>query len=922
MLIHIYHFFPALISLIPPLYFYRLRTETKKIILSMSQDYVNGSGSSSSRKVEDDEKTLLNGNGNQKGHVSKPASVVYMPDSGTFDSNTLFDGEAGSSSSATGNNFQGFQNLNKSHADGMDTSIQQLRYNENKVSLDRAINQSIKLLGELCTENKERPIFYPASNTGDDSSNILLNSKKAHLALVRKNESINKLEKKNLKQEGDEEIDVDDNEVIDFKIIKLQLKLGHSSNIVGTLDKNTIATLLDQQLQGQVKYLYNLKDRVDDTSSKVFVTGDLNAGKSTFCNALLRRRVLPEDQQPCTSVFCEVIDASRENRGIEEVHAVPIGQDYDQKDESTFEVFQLKDLEELVYECDRFSLLVVYVIDRRSNDESLLRNGIIDVKLIDAPGLNMDLYQTTQVFSRQEEIDLVVFVVNSENHFTLSAKEFIAAAAAEKRYVFIVVNKFDNIRDKNKCMDKILDQVKGLSPDSYKNSNDFVHFVASNEQPGNGDGDGDDDSGDDDNNHNEDDESFNDPRFKHLEASLRKFLLEKRSISKLLPAKSYLLNLLNDLETLSNLNENVYSTELKELSNKLSAQILPSYDQIVLKSSKINESINSSIEKLCTEIYDQSKLEIRTTIETFGDKQFLPYLGLQYLYEYATATQRAMIDTVISSIEYSESNAKLLTTEKVEEVIKIGQKTLGDEFLNDKVFKSDLMFTRKRDQQIRKKLDMLIEISDFFDPSLESFISSMGIPVDVVSGVSSQLAYFNPLTLIQSASSFKDNLQIPSQLTLQTVYSSTKLLTLGAVARKAYSAAELIRPSVLKKIAIPVVLGVTGVTIAYLIFDIPNAFPRKQARKLRKQMMELDYPHANAYRISQECRQVLSYPARQVMNNFQTSIDKRSVEKEKIEKNIADAELSKGYFHELLTKIQHQKKNVEEIDLESINLVD
>lgn len=35
--------------------------------------------------------------------------------------------------------------------------------------------------------------------------------------------------------------------------------------------------------------------------------------------------------------------------------------------------------------------------------------------------------------------------------FTLSAKEFIAAAANEKRYVFIVVNRFDNIKDKEKC---------------------------------------------------------------------------------------------------------------------------------------------------------------------------------------------------------------------------------------------------------------------------------------------------------------------------------------------------------------------------------------------------------------------------------------------------------------------------------------
>ena len=148
----------------------------------------------------------------------------------------------------------------------------------------------------------------------------------------------------------------------------------------------------------QVKYLLNLKDRIDDTTSKVFVTGDLNAGKSTFCNALLRRKILPEDQQPCTAVFCEVIDASKENNSIEEVHAVPIGKEYNIRDESTFEVYPLESLEDLVYDCDRFSLLKIYVLDHRSFQESLLHNGVIDIKLIDAPGLNMDLYQTTQVF--------------------------------------------------------------------------------------------------------------------------------------------------------------------------------------------------------------------------------------------------------------------------------------------------------------------------------------------------------------------------------------------------------------------------------------------------------------------------------------------------------------------------------------------
>lgn len=199
------------------------------------------------------------------------------------------------------------------------------------------------------------------------------------------------------------------------------------------------------------------------------------------------------------------------------------------------------------------------MLDHRSFQESLLHNGVIDIKLIDAPGLNMDLYQTTQVFSRQEEIDLVVFVVSAENHFTLSAKEFIAAAANEKRYVFIVVNKFDHIKDKEKCKRRILDQIKSLSPETYKDAQEFVHFVSSSDVMDGGDGgdgDGDDDNPDDNNNNDH-------PDFDQLDASLRKFILEKRSISKLLPAKDYLLNMLHDLLTLSKVNERIYDDEKK-----------------------------------------------------------------------------------------------------------------------------------------------------------------------------------------------------------------------------------------------------------------------------------------------------------------------------------------------------------------------
>lgn len=855
----------------------------------------------------------------------EPSVMMYMPSDGTFaeESSTLFDGEGSSSSLAR----------NKPRQSSMSelavaASLKQVHYNENRVALDRAINLTIELLHEISAENRLRPIFFPAEDSA--SENALLNSPRAHLALVRRKTD---LEAKTLGKakvgaldgvdlEGDDDEDTKGVKMADFKVLKLNLKMGHSgAQLMDNLDKKSVSMLLDQKFAQQIKYLLNLKDRVDDTSSKVFVTGDLNAGKSTFCNALLRRRVLPEDQQPCTSVFCEVIDAEKENRSIEEVHAVPIGKDYSRDDETTYERHPIHKLEDLVYECDQYGLLKVYVLDYRTAEESLLGNGVIDVKLIDAPGLNMDSYQTTQVFSRQEEIDLVVFVVNSENHFTLSAKEFIAAAAAEKRYVFIVVNRFDNIKDKNKCMARILDQVKNLSPYTHKDAKDFVHFVSSSDVLGSlpddgGDG-GDDGPGDNGG------PDFDDPNFDHLENSLRKFLLDKRSISKLLPAKSYLLNILSDLKTLSDINGDIYYKEIERMQNELRTTVAPKYDQMIKNSVQMNDKITKLIEKTCTAVYNSTKGEILSTVDNFGSSQIVQYAGLQFVYDYAKETQRRMIDTIVSSVQASEGTARELTERSVREIVSIGQNALGDEFLSDKVFKADLMFTRRRDT-IKKQLNDQIEISDFFDPSLNSILMWMGVPTEIISTTKQQVEILSPThiltTIPTSVTSFKR--QLPTQLTLQTLYSSTKLLTTGALLRKAYQLSGLLKPSVAKKVILPLTLFVGGFTVFYLINDIPNAFPRKQAKKLKKQVLELDYAHVNADRVAKECRQVLNFPSRQVMNNFQTSIDRRSGEKEKLEKEIRNAEISSGYFKDLLGKIEKETKFVYDIDLEKIHTVD
>lgn len=792
----------------------------------------------------------------------------------------------------------------------LDTSIQQEQYNRSRLALLEAINRSRKLLYELITENKERPVYYPVDVK--DGMNHLLNSTKAHVGLVKNRQEITE------KLYGKAKLDDEQIEKPEFRVLNFSLKLAHGgqgeNNIMQSLDKSSLSALVDQTLNKQLNYLERLRERVNDTSSKVLVTGDLNAGKSTFCNTLLRRKLLPEDQQPCTAVFCEVIDAKKENNSMEEVHAIPIGSNYNIRDESTYLCHPLSDLENLVYECDKYKLLKIYVLDRRSFEDSLLCNGVIDIKLIDAPGLNMDLYQTTQIFSRQEEIDLVVFVVSSENHFTLSAKEFIATAAAEKRYVFIVANKFDHIRDKSKCKSKIMEQVKKLSPDTYKNSKEFVHFVNSNQHFD--DGSGGDSDGDDDPN-------FADPDFDELERNLRKFVLEKRSISKLLPAKNYMRNLFNDMSLLAKLNYKVYVDEMTTKRKILDDAINPDFQEITNNRSKLNSEVQNLIEDTCTSMYNYTRNEVFVAIDNFGDKQIIPYMGISYLYEYAQETQRVMIESILSTVRNCEQYSKRYVSEKVEEIVKLGEHALHENYLKEKVFNADLMFTRKRDD-VMKHIEDLIELSDFFDPSWNSFLCWIGFSQEFVDTSKNHLRFYNPMGLLSGIPKGALQLrnQVPTQLSLRTLYSSTKLLTTGALVKKLYSLSHLLESETVKKIGLLACIGITGLSICYLIDDIPNAFPRKQARKIKDKVLRLDYAHKNSERISKECRNVLAYPSRQLFNCFQTCIDKKLTDKNKIEKDIGDAKKSCVYFDNLLKKIADQQGSLDEINLELITSVD
>ncbi|CDK29863.1 unnamed protein product [Kuraishia capsulata CBS 1993] len=815
-----------------------------------------------------------------------PTQLIYNRETG-LEGSTLLNGETNGltegSSSTLANGFP------RQSSDLMQSHLQQLQYNEHRISLNRSIGSALGILGELRAENSKRPIFYPTD--AEDSSNSKLIGSSSRLALIRQNSLA---PAQNLIHKATEIKDVEQ-----FELLTINLKLDQTSgvNAISSLDRTGLASLFNDKVNHVMKHLQALKERIDDTSSKVFVTGDLNSGKSAFCNALLRRRLLPEDQQPCTSVFCEVIDA-RDNSGVEEVHAVSIGQAYNRRKETSYKIFGLKDLEDLVYRSDLYSILKIYVNDNRPIERSLLKNGVIDISLIDAPGLNLDSYQTTQVFSRQEEIDLVVFVVNAENHFTLSGKEFIASAAHDKNLMFIVVNKFDNIKDQDKCRHKIMDQVHVLSPETYKDASEFVHFVSSADvleglPEGGPDGDAD---GKDDN----DPLDYDSPEFDHLEASLRRFILEKRSISKLLPVKTYLGKLYSDLGKLCVINEKLYLQSRDDMLLELNA-LTPKYEQAVAESTKIHDQIQKVIESTSADVYSFSRNKITNTVNAIKDMPLAQYRGLASLYVFAKETQFLMINELLNSVTDSENYARKRTGLAVDEIRQIGITQVASAKLPNTRFKEEAMFTKKY-HNLRKRLNEDISPFDFFDPTFDGFFRAIGL---LRGGTSYQLQVWK------------------SSASAMAVYSSTRVLQNGvAVLKNVVSVRDILSVGFFKKVVTPVILTAGALSVAYLVYDMPNAYQRKTARKMSRQVQEEDYQHANSSRIAKECRKVLAYPSRDVMNCLQTSLEETATKKKQITESLKNSDMSYDFYRRLAKMITTQKTQVESFSFEALHSVD
>ena len=597
---------------------------------------------------------------------------------------------------------------------------------------------------------------------------------------------------------------------------------------------------------------------------------------------------MPVDQQPCTAMFCEVHDAA-ENDGTEEVHVIKEGIPYDKNDESTFIRAAIADLENIVSEPENAQhILKLYATDTRLSTESLLHNGVVDIALIDAPGLNRDSLKTTALFAHQEEIDVVVFVVSAENHFTLSAREFLTTASKEKAYLFIVVNRFDQIKDKARCKRLVLEQIKELSPRTYEDADELVHFVDSNSAL-----------------HS----TAVNGSFDKLESDLRSFVLIKRSKSKLAPVITYLDHLLADISLLSSSNAILAQSDRDEARAALD-KAKPILEKMKKSRGELEDRLEIIEEEGSTKAQTRTRELLTTALDKVGKGEVsdssiaLPaYPGLLGIWDYTRDVKRALLASLDMTVKLAEDETRIITTTSVNKVGEMAETYLPEGVERSRrVFMPQAMFSPRPGKKANRRS------GSYHGTLVASGTHGLGLGLAQRQNML-DVSFFDIFDAQHCISvQLPSNEQHSSSSALVTQENALGVASLGLGAltvagSKAFGARGLVEGIVrisnvmendkVRKWAAPI-LGVftIGLTL-YFIIELPSSIPRNVGRRIKAGLVtceegeeELKFVNVHTARVGREARKVLRLASWDLKERFRGAMEERGREvkhKEEVE---------------------------------------
>ena len=203
-----------------------------------------------------------------------------------------------------------------------------------------------------------------------------------------------------------------------------------------------------------------------------------------------------------------------------------------------------------------------------------------------------------------------------------------------------------------------------LSPRTYEDANDLVHFVDSLE-------------------------GKDDPSFEDVEAALPSFVLVKRVKSKFNPASAYLSNLITDIELFVGANFIVAQAEIAHAKGDLDA-VRPILERMKNSWQALEEALETVEEQGPGSASTMTRRTLTEALDRVGQSlpgvaqvQIPSYPGLLNLWDYTRDVRKALITSLDMAVKLAEDEARVITSAGVQEV-----HTLGDEYLPEGVERS------------------------------------------------------------------------------------------------------------------------------------------------------------------------------------------------------------------------------------------
>lgn len=156
--------------------------------------------------------------------------------------------------------------------------------------------------------------------------------------------------------------------------------------------------------------------------------------------------------------------------------------------------------------------------------------------------------------------------------------------------------------------------------------------------------------------------------FKKLEDSLRSFILEKRTKSKLAPAKLYMEHVLSDISFISRYNLSLSRTKSGDLDSQIQAAT-PFYNQMIDIKSKYLDSIDKLIEQTGAKVHQHATKDLTLFLEDIEPiMDIVDWHGILYSLNYANSLHKLILRLANIRIQKCMQVALKATVELVEEI--------------------------------------------------------------------------------------------------------------------------------------------------------------------------------------------------------------------------------------------------------------